>query len=92
MAKPLTTKRTPAALPAADRIKAAPEPARDTPKSRDEAIATLAYQLWLERGRPVGSPEEDWFRAEQLVDAAALDTSPSPQRTRPMTIGAGAVN
>ena len=25
----------------------------------------LAYQLWLERGCPVGSSEQDWFRAEE---------------------------
>jgi len=28
-------------------------------------IARLAYQHWLKRGCPIGSPEEDWFRAEQ---------------------------
>jgi hypothetical protein len=27
-------------------------------------IARLAYQLWEERGRPDGSPEIDWERAE----------------------------
>jgi hypothetical protein len=26
-------------------------------------IAFLAYRLWTERGRPSGSPEEDWFAA-----------------------------
>ena len=32
-----------------------------------EEIAALAYKLWVERGRPEGSAEEDWFRAaEQL--------------------------
>jgi hypothetical protein len=30
-----------------------------------EQIATLAYQLWLDRGGPHGSPEEDWLRAER---------------------------
>jgi len=30
-------------------------------------IAALAYQLWIDRGCPEGSPEEDWFHAaEQL--------------------------
>ena len=29
-----------------------------------EQIARLAYQYWLERGCPIGSPEEDWMRAE----------------------------
>jgi len=28
-------------------------------------IAHLAYQHWLKRGCPIGSPEDDWFRAEQ---------------------------
>lgn len=27
-------------------------------------IAVLAYQLWQQRGCPIGSPEVDWFRAE----------------------------
>ncbi|MGJ5818837.1 DUF2934 domain-containing protein [Paludibaculum fermentans] len=29
-----------------------------------EEIAALAYQLWNSRGCPIGSPEEDWSRAE----------------------------
>lgn len=29
----------------------------------EEAISKRAYQLWLERGCPEGSPEEDWYRA-----------------------------
>ena len=29
------------------------------------AVAALAYQLWLGRGGPIGSPEVDWFRAEE---------------------------
>src|ERR1700678_2916940 len=28
-----------------------------------DEIAALAHQLWLARGGPEGSPEEDWFRA-----------------------------
>ena len=27
-------------------------------------IAQLAYDLWQKRGCPIGSPDEDWFRAE----------------------------
>ncbi len=31
----------------------------------DEAsVATRAYELWQERGRPIGSDQEDWFKAE----------------------------
>ncbi|HEY4009293.1 MAG TPA: DUF2934 domain-containing protein [Acidobacteriaceae bacterium] len=35
-----------------------------------EEIARLAEQLWNERGRPDGSPEVDWLRAEQTLYAA----------------------
>lgn len=35
---------------------AAPEP---------DHIAELAYTLWESRGCPIGSPEDDWFKAEQ---------------------------
>ena len=30
-------------------------------------IAVLAYQLWIERGCPIGSDQEDWFRAEEIL-------------------------
>lgn len=33
-----------------------------------ELTRQVAYKLWVERGRPVGSPEVDWFRAEALLD------------------------
>jgi hypothetical protein len=32
-----------------------------------EEIARLAYQYWLQRGRPTGTPEEDWFRAAEEI-------------------------
>lgn len=32
-----------------------------------DQIALLAYQMWEERGRPEGSPEDDWFRAEKQL-------------------------
>jgi hypothetical protein len=34
-----------------------------------EQIESLAYSLWQERGRPEGTPEEDWFRAEEELKA-----------------------
>lgn len=41
-----------------------------------EEIARLAYQLWEERGCPVGSPELDWERAEKaLRQQASSDTA-----------------
>jgi Protein of unknown function (DUF2934) len=35
--------------------------------SSHEEIAVRAYRLWEERGCPIGSPEEDWFRAEEEI-------------------------
>lgn len=35
-----------------------------------QEIAILAYHFWQEWGCPIGSPEEDWFRAEQSLRAA----------------------
>jgi hypothetical protein len=29
-----------------------------------EEVAARSYELWQERGCPMGSPEVDWFRAE----------------------------
>ncbi len=31
------------------------------------ATAALAHLLWLERGRPIGTPDADWFRAEEML-------------------------
>jgi len=33
----------------------------------ESKIATIAYQLWLDRGCPIGSDQEDWFRAEMML-------------------------
>jgi hypothetical protein len=30
-----------------------------------DEIANRAYQLWERRGCPIGTPEEDWIRAEE---------------------------
>ena len=32
-------------------------------------IAMIAYSLWEARGRPFGSPEEDWLMAERELRA-----------------------
>jgi hypothetical protein len=37
--------------------------------SSRQSIAELAYQLWMERGRPHGSEEEDWLEAERRLAA-----------------------
>ncbi len=36
------------------------------------AVATVAYHLWIERGCPIGSDQEDWFRAEAMLKNALL--------------------
>jgi Protein of unknown function (DUF2934) len=38
-----------------------------TTSSGNSAIEALAHELWEERGCPIGSPEEDWFRAERQL-------------------------
>jgi hypothetical protein len=35
---------------------------------RSRAIAELAYHFWQERGCAEGSPEEDWYKAELVID------------------------
>jgi hypothetical protein len=32
-----------------------------------EAIAGLAYSLWQSRGCPEGTPDEDWYNAEDIL-------------------------
>jgi hypothetical protein len=33
-----------------------------------EELRELAYRFWEERGRPYGSPEVDWQRAEEEME------------------------
>jgi hypothetical protein len=47
-------------------VKAAVEVAEHTPLELEE-IARLAYSYWEARGRPDGSSQEDWFRAEREI-------------------------
>ncbi len=37
-------------------------------------VKSLAYKLWEERGAPFGTPEVDWFRAEEELQAVNNDT------------------
>src|SRR4029077_13794354 len=41
-------------------------------EDRHELVQELAYQHWEKRGRPLGSPEIDWFAAERAVRAYLL--------------------
>jgi hypothetical protein len=41
-------------------------------ESRHELVTEMAYKLWEQRGCPVGSPNVDWFEAEQAVYASLV--------------------
>ena len=41
------------------------------------AIRRRAYERWLERGSPQGSPEQDWLDAERELSDAAREESRS---------------
>ena len=50
-----------------------------------EFVARLAYQHWEGRGRPLGSPDIDWFAAERalyqsLVASGLVSPSASNQQ------------
>ena len=50
-------------------------------ESRHEFVTKLAYKLWEQRGRPLGSPDVDWLAAEQAVYASLIASgmiTPSP--------------
>jgi Protein of unknown function (DUF2934) len=47
----------------------------------EKAIAQLAFSYWEKRGRPLGSPEEDWFRAEREIRAEPCWTMSSSSAT-----------
>lgn len=42
-------------------------------RDAQEVTAKLAYQFWEQRGRPIGSPEVDWFLAEKALASAQRD-------------------
>lgn len=35
--------------------------------NNEDQIEQLAYRFWEQRGRPQGSPDEDWFRAKKRL-------------------------
>lgn len=47
----------------------AAEQSGETTNGVHAELQALAYQLWRERGSPVGSPEIDWFEAEARIQA-----------------------
>jgi len=57
-----------------------------------DAIAKLAYQLWEERGRPLGSAEGDWYEAERQLQllTSAIAPAPTGRRRKPRQTRTGA--
>jgi hypothetical protein len=48
------------------------EPSIEVPTvDRQQKIAARGHELWIERGCPNGSPDEDWFQAEQELQRGA---------------------
>lgn len=41
-------------------------------------IERLAYFLWQQRGMPLGTPDQDWFLAEELVRGQYVRCELSP--------------
>ena len=50
---------------------------RNTLGAYSMQIEKLAYRFWEERGCPLGSPEEDWLKAEREFDRELIGP---PQR------------
>jgi hypothetical protein len=46
-------------------------------QGQQEEIVQLAHKYWMERGCPIGSPEEDWLRAEAEVMSKRQQTGDS---------------
>ncbi len=56
-------------------------------EDRHEFVEKLAYKLWEQRGRPLGSPDVDWFAAEHALYASLAASgmiTPSPNDPRNM--------
>lgn len=51
-------------------------------------LQTLAYQLWMDRGSPIGSPEIDWFEAEARIQQE-LHARASARRREAQRVAAG---
>ena len=71
-AKPKAAETKPArtAVKARSRKEPAPLPSEPTAIAlSEEEIALRSYFLWESRGRPLGSPEEDWYKARNEMQS-----------------------
>jgi hypothetical protein len=56
-----------------------------------QILERLAYEAWLRRGKPVGSPEVDWDEACRQLEAQQFDQEPPPSAPGSMPTNLGAV-
>lgn len=58
---------------------------QDNVQFDDATIEPIARKLWEERGEPIGTPEEDWYRAVEKLrtEAGAGAQLSAASRTRP---------
>ncbi len=47
--------------------RAEPKEIRNLPTDLEERVRARAYELWEQRGRQHGNPEEDWLQAEREI-------------------------
>ena len=52
-------------------LPSAPKTVRDLEHSHEDCIPTIAELLWESAGRPEGTADEDWRKAEEIVKQAA---------------------
>ena len=52
-------------------VPAALHPTEEDRRPSSETIALHAYNLWLARGRPIGTDWDDWLEAERQLAASA---------------------
>lgn len=62
-----------AAAPQSGLVDPVAETARPHAVGGCEEVRRLAYSYWEARGCPEGTSEEDWFRAEQDLNATAAE-------------------
>jgi hypothetical protein len=63
-------KKTVTSEPKTPTTPSAPSPSDETTTRDNSAIEARAYELWVQRGCPIGSPEVDWYQAEQELRGA----------------------
>jgi hypothetical protein len=67
----MTTKNAAAPNGTAKRVRKPAAKKTAVPEPSQEQIARLAEKYWAERGWPIGSPEQDWLRAEKELKTAS---------------------